>query len=159
MDGSELVRTSVEHASFSLERIFKSPPAKVFRAFADETEKMKWFDGGDGWTNERHEFDFRIGGKEYNSGRFHGGVAHNFSATYLDIVPEQRIVCVYEMYEDETRHSISLATFEFESLTGGGTRLTWTEQGAFLDGLDFNAQREEGTKWLLDSIVRMVDGA
>jgi len=156
--GQQLTRASVEHASFSMPREFRSSPGKVYNAFANEQQKMKWFDGGEGWKNERHEFDFRVGGHEYNRGRFHGGVAHNFSATYLDIVPEERIVFVYEMYADETRTSVSLTTLEFEPTASGGTLLVWTEQGAFLDGHDFNAQRGEGTKELMDNLVRSVDG-
>jgi hypothetical protein len=35
---------------------------------------------------------------------------------------------------------------------GGGTRLTYTEQGTFLDGHDTPAQREQGTRDLLDAL-------
>lgn len=159
MSSNELTRTSVSHADFTIERTFKSAPDKVFQAFADKSQKEIWF-GGDtpDWTNDRHDFDFRVGGKEYNSGRFHGGVSHIFSLTYYDIVPDQRLVYAYEMYLDEKRISVSLATIELEPLASGGTRLTLTEQGAFLDGLDFGAQREEGTQELMNALVRFVDG-
>jgi hypothetical protein len=47
--------------------------------------------------------------------------------------------------------SVSLATIEFEK-TGAGTRLTVTEQGAFLDGYDDAGSRERGTAALLDRL-------
>lgn len=66
-------------------------------------------------------------------------------------MPDQRIVYTYDMHLDETRISVSLATVEFEP-AGAGTRLVFTEQGAFLDGLDTPAQREQGTGELLDAL-------
>jgi hypothetical protein len=41
----------------------------------------------------------------------------------------------------------------------GGTRLVMTEQGAFLDGLDTNAQRAEGTAVLLDKLGEFLTGS
>ncbi len=49
------------------------------------------------------------------------------------------------------RISVSLATVEFDP-AGAGTRLTYTEQGAFLDGGDTGAIREHGTRELLDQL-------
>jgi uncharacterized protein YndB with AHSA1/START domain len=40
----------------------------------------------------------------------------------------------------------------------GGTRLLFTEQGAFFDGLDDPAQREHGTGWLLDRLGKVLAG-
>jgi len=159
MNSNTMTTSSVSHASFTIERTFKSPPQAVFSAFADLDKKQNWF-GGDSadWTKDRHDFDFRVGGKEYESARFHGEVAHTYEATYYDIVLNQRIVYAYEMHLDEKRISVSLATIELEPTTSGGTILTLTEQGAFLDGLDFAGPREEGTKGLMDGLVRYVDG-
>jgi hypothetical protein len=42
---------------------------------------------------------------------------------------------------------------------GDGTRLTYTEQGVHLDGLDTVEGREEGTRGLLDLLCSfLVDG-
>jgi len=46
---------------------------------------------------------------------------------------------------------MSLPAVEFMP-TGNGTRLIFTEQGAFLDGDDTAAQREQGTRDLLDAL-------
>jgi hypothetical protein len=42
-------------------------------------------------------------------------------------------------------------TVEFKP-SGKGTKLTLTEQDAFLDGYDNAAQREQGTQFLLDNL-------
>jgi hypothetical protein len=44
-----------------------------------------------------------------------------------------------------------LATVEFTP-EGGGTRLLFTEQGAFLDGHEAPARRDEGMGSLLDAL-------
>jgi hypothetical protein len=54
------------------------------------------------------------------------------------------------------RFSVSLATIEFVK-TGDGTALTWTEQGAYLDGIDgaqAPALRKGGTAEMLDGLTR-----
>ena len=45
-----------------------------------------------------------------------------------------------------------MATIEFEA-AGAGTKLTLTEQGVFLDGLDTPAPREHGTRELLEALA------
>ena len=62
------------------------------------------------------------------------------------------------MYADDTRISVTLATVQFHEGRDASTRLVLTEQGAFLDGHETAAQREEGTRSLLDSLAAMLDG-
>ena len=59
------------------------------------------------------------------------------------------------MHLDERRISVSLTTIEFFAVAGG-TRLVLTEQGAFLDGYDDIAGREEGTRIGLDNLDRQL---
>jgi uncharacterized protein YndB with AHSA1/START domain len=98
-----------------------------------------------------HELDFRVGGRERVSGGPKGGPVHLFEACYQDIVPNQRIISSYDMHLDDKRISVSLATVELEP-AGTGTRLIYTEQGAFLDGYDDAGSREHGTRGLLDKL-------
>jgi hypothetical protein len=55
------------------------------------------------------------------------------------------------MLIDETRISVSLQTLEFLP-KGKGTKLILTEQGVYLDGTDDPAERERGTRQLLDAL-------
>jgi hypothetical protein len=52
---------------------------------------------------------------------------------------------------------VSLTTIEFLG-DGEGTRMLFTEQGAFFDGPDAAAQREHGTGLLLDALGRFLAG-
>ena len=142
---------SVTHATFAIERTYDAAPARVFAAYADPAAKARWFVGPDDWDSSDHTLEFRVGGREHVSGGPKGGPVHTYDAVYQDIVPDERIVSTYEMHTDQTRISVSLATTEFKP-HGEGTRLVYTEQGAFLDGHVPPAQREHGMGSLLDAL-------
>jgi uncharacterized protein YndB with AHSA1/START domain len=95
--------------------------------------------------------ELRVGGRETSRGGPPGGPVHAFDARYQDIVPNERIIFSYDMHLDDTRISVSLATVELKP-AGRGTRLTFTEQGAFLDGFDDAGGWERGTVELLDAL-------
>jgi uncharacterized protein YndB with AHSA1/START domain len=138
---------SVVHATFAIERTYDASPTHVFGAWADPAAKASWF-GPKNLSHEHRELDFRVGGRERFAVDTPDGATYLFDSRYADIVPEQRIVHAYDMYRDETRISVSLATIEFKP-NGTGTKLIFTEQGAFLDGHDTPAEREHGTGELL----------
>jgi uncharacterized protein YndB with AHSA1/START domain len=148
---SDEIQRSAVHATFAIERDYPAPPARVFRAFADPKAKAQWFGGPEAWDQGERSMDFRVGGREVNVGGPPGGTTHRFEALYWDIVLNERIIYSYDLHLDERRISVSVTTIELKA-TATGTHLTFTEQGAFLDGWDFPEQREEGTRDLLDKL-------
>lgn len=151
-----MTQRSVNHATFVIERTYDATPARVFAAWADPKVKARWFAAPDDGT-DNHTFDFRVGGREYSSGKAPTGQNYKFDARYQDIVPDNRIVYIYDMHLDDVRISVSLAVIEFEP-AGKGTHMTVTEHGAYLDGLDTPAEREEGTNWLMDQLGACLRG-
>ena len=147
-----MTQRSVTHATFTVERHYQVPPRRVFAAWADPAAKARWFAGPEEFGGNSYESDFRVGGREVSRGGPKGGPVHTYSALYHDIVENERIVYSYDMHLDETRISVSLATVEFKS-EWQGTRLVFTEQGAFLDGNDAPAERERGTLELLAALA------
>jgi uncharacterized protein YndB with AHSA1/START domain len=144
---------TVRHATFVIERHFDTTPAQVFRAFADDAMRQRWFTTSNNWPIQEFQYDFRVGGSEH--GRFSpdGKTIILNDASYQDIVPNQRIVSAYTMTVNGKRISASLATMEFFA-EGRGTRMIYTEQGAFLDDLDQAKGREQGSAALFDSLAR-----
>src|SRR5688500_19208692 len=122
---------SATHNTFSIERAFDAPVARVFAAFADWEAKKIWFASPEGWIQDEAKMDFRVGGREVNKGGPKGGPIHSFEARYYDIVPNERIVYAYEMYMDDERISVSVATIERKG-TGAHTRLVVTAKCAYL---------------------------
>jgi uncharacterized protein YndB with AHSA1/START domain len=152
-----MTKRSTHHATFVIERTYAASPARVFNAWAEPDAKARWFVGPGGWKESGYELDFRVGGRERVAAGPPGGPVHTYEARYHDIVPGERVVSAYDMYLDDTRISVSLATVEFKP-AGAGTRLVYTEQGAFLDGHDIPAQREHGTRELLDNLEAALRG-
>ena len=142
---------STDHATFAIERVYSASPARVFAAWADPQAKRSWFGPTESSKGE-HSLDFGVGGSERLTVKAPDGSLYTFEASYRDIVEDVRIVYSYEMYRDETRISVSVATIEFEP-SGEQTRLTFTEQGVFLDGQDTPAEREHGTRPLLEALA------
>ena len=153
-----MTERTVRHDTFTIERTYPMSPAKVFAAWADPIAKRTWFVEGEGWDVERYEQDFRIGGSERSVFRFKGGPLISNDSTYLDIVPERRIIVSYTMAIEGKIMSASLATAEFEP-AGTGTRLILTEHDAHLDGIDTSGSRKDGCAGLLGQLGRYLEDA
>ncbi len=137
---------SVKHSTFTLERTYAVTPDVVFAAWADRDTKAKWFAEQD----EEYALDFRVGGEETVHGGDHSELVARSS--YHDIVPGERLVYTTALFDDQTLVTVSLTTVQLEPV-GEGTRLTLTEQGAFL-GPEQPQWREQGTSDWLDALGR-----
>jgi uncharacterized protein YndB with AHSA1/START domain len=145
---------SVTHASFTLERAYPAPPARVFAAWADPAVKARWFAGGTGEGD--YQLDFRVGGREVARGGPPGCPVMTFETFYREIVPQERIVYTSTMSSGDEVITISLTTVEFRP-ADDGTKLVLTEQGAFLDGREEAAWRENGTADQLKALAGVLE--
>jgi uncharacterized protein YndB with AHSA1/START domain len=143
--------TTTYHSTFTIERRYAAKPARAFAAWADLETKRRWFGCDDHHQVAEHTLDFRAGGRELWRG---GSPEHRNDTIYQDIVADRRIVYSYAMRIGGALMSISLVTVEFEP-AGTGTRMTFTEQAAFVDGHgpDAARDRERGTGEALDQLA------
>jgi uncharacterized protein YndB with AHSA1/START domain len=148
---------STEHATFVIERTYDAAPVRVFAAWADPVAKARWF-GPTASAHGGYELEFAVAGRERLEVAAPDGATYTYDATYHEIASDRRIVYAYTMDRDETRISASLATVELTP-AGAGTRLTFTEQAAYLDGADTPAQREHGTRELLEKLAGALSSA
>lgn len=138
------------HSGFTLTRDYSVPVKRAWSAFAEEDQKIAWFGDADLFVRREWAFDFRVGGRDVAEGAFHNGPVSRYEGTYTDIVPHVRIVTTYEMWLDGAHMSTSVASYEFVP-TDGGTRLTHTEHGVFLDRFWADGpHRESGSRGNLD---------
>jgi uncharacterized protein YndB with AHSA1/START domain len=147
-----MTQRTVVHDTIVTERNYDASPNRVFAAWRDPATKREWFAEGEGWRVEEYGLDFRVGGREHGLFRRAEGPDTRNETVYLDIVPDRRIVMAYTMAVDDAIISASLGTVEFETV-GAGTRLIYTEQGAFFDGTDGPSSREHGWRALLESLA------
>ena len=149
--------TRVDHGSFVIERTYPVSPERVFAGWSSRAAKDVWFGTGDDFLErvDAYTLDFRVGGSERLAGVLPGGRAFAYDAVYRDIVADARIIVAYDVAIDGRRTSVSLMTVDIQAVADG-TRLTLTEQGAFLDGLDSNDGRREGATDSLDQLARFL---
>ncbi len=153
-----MAEQSVVHSTFVIERSYAKPPEQVFAAFADPAKKRRWFAEGHGNEVEEFAMDFRVGGAERTSYRLgegtpFPGVSLTNEGSYLDIVPDRRLVTSSVMCLGTQRISASLVTLELLA-TAEGTDLICTHQGAFLEGADGPQMREAGWRRLLEHLSK-----
>jgi uncharacterized protein YndB with AHSA1/START domain len=141
----------VTHATFAIERRYTAAPARVFAAWSRAEAKLRWFFCNPDWPVADYALDFREGGFERVRTGPAGGPVHACDARYHEIVENARIVYAYEMRVGDRWLSVSLVTVEFQP-QGGGTRMLFTEQGAYFDGPEAAREREHGTAIGLDNL-------
>ncbi|MFC6880973.1 MULTISPECIES: SRPBCC domain-containing protein [Actinomadura] len=138
---------SVAHATFTLERFYRTPVARVFAAWADPAAKARWCGTGGG----ERRFDFRVGGVEVGRVNREDGTPLIFESRYQDIVENERILYSTTLSEGDALATVSLTTVEFLG-ADDGARLVLTEQGTYLEGREEPAWRERGTADWLDAL-------
>jgi len=112
---------------------------------------------GENHSVESHEMDFREGGKEKAQLRFNpglpvvGGLACTNETSYLDVVPNKRLVFASVMMIEGKSISASLCTIELLA-TEKGTDLLFTHQAAFFEGSDGPEMRKGGWEKLLTNL-------
>lgn len=135
---------SVIHDTFVIERVYPKEPSRVYSAWSNPQAKAAWFP-------KAQTFDFKVGGREINRGGPPGGAIYTYDALFQEIAEDERIVYTYSMDQGDTRISVSVVSVQFKAVDNG-TRLIYTEHGAFIDGYDTPSMREHGTNKLLDKL-------
>ncbi|MGV3729682.1 MAG: SRPBCC family protein [Sphingopyxis sp.] len=149
---------AITNAMFTIERVLSASPARVFAAYASLEAKSAWFKAPSDIETLNRDLDFRVGGKERFHARWPGGLVTDFQATYHDIVENERIILVYDLFHNGDKLSVSLLTLELRA-EGDKTRLIHTEQGSYLSGGDEAVKgREHGTTWHIDNLVALIEG-
>jgi uncharacterized protein YndB with AHSA1/START domain len=75
-----------------LHRVLRAPADRVYQAFVDGDAMARWLPPH-GFLGKVHEIDAKVGGGYRMSfTNFGTGSAHSFSAKYVELVPNERIV-------------------------------------------------------------------
>lgn len=130
----------------AIERIIDAPRERVWKAWVEPAQLMRWFHASDGWHTPSADVDVRPGGEFHIGFRSPDGAqGFDFAGTYAEVAPPERLVMVI----GDGRP----VTVTFEDL-GGKTRLTI---GLTLESVNGEAQQREGwTAMLVNLGVHLV---
>ena len=149
--------TAILHASFTLERIYLAPVAKVFAALADPKARERW---GAPSPDEALVFetaDFRVGGTEISRCGPKDNLMFRVETHYLAITPDRHIIFSESVSGPDGPLSASLLTFEL-LLTDGGTRLHVTGQVASFAGDGMIRGNQNGLAAALKNLESELEG-
>jgi uncharacterized protein YndB with AHSA1/START domain len=113
--------------SLTMKRRLNATPAEVFQAWTDPKLLMRWF-GPENVETMEVQVDPRLGGSYRVVMLEDTGERHEVSGTYLDFVPDQRLVLSWSWVTTPERVSRVTVTFKGD---GEGTILTLLHEKLF----------------------------
>lgn len=148
-----MANQDVRHATFVFERTVNAPVERVFAALANPVERAAWGVPSEKAALVYERADFRETGQDV----FRCGPKHDPQyrgvTTYLDIVPNARIVSTELVETSERKLLATMSTTTLES-RDGGTHITVTIQATSLAGEDMIKGVKNGTGSSLDNLVK-----
>src|SRR6267378_2175327 len=117
---------SAPRAPLRVERSFRAPPTRVFRAWTDPVQLACWADPEPG--DAVPEVDLRIGGRYEIAMRRPDGVVHRVVGTYREIDPPRRLVYTWR-WATIPAFPETVVTVEFRARADGGTDLVLVHEG------------------------------
>ena len=110
-----------------LHRVLRAPADRVYKAFVDADAMARWLPPH-GFLGKVHEIDAQVGGGYRMSfTNFGTGSAHSFSAKYVELVPNQRIVHT-DRFDDPNLPGEMNVTITFRPVLCG-TELSIVQEG------------------------------
>lgn len=110
-----------------LHRVLRTSPANLYKAFIDADAMCKWLPPH-GFTGKIHEINPSVGGGYHMSfTNFSNGFSHSFRATYLELVPGEKIRHT-DKFDDPHLPGEMLVTITFKQVSCG-TELNITQEG------------------------------
>ncbi len=114
---------TIEERSITVSRVIEAPPERVYDAFLDPDDLAAWLPPT-GFSAEVHTFEPEVGGTfritftgETEEFAEYG---HSFGGTYLELVPEKRIVYTEEFETDDPSMAGEMrTTITFEAVHDG----------------------------------------
>jgi uncharacterized protein YndB with AHSA1/START domain len=91
--------------SLTLKRRLNAPAAKVYAAWTDPTQILRWF-GPDAGQVTRADLDVRVGGRYDISFRTESGEEHNVGGVYREVVKNEKLQFTWAWRSTPERESL-----------------------------------------------------
>ncbi|MGI9494146.1 MAG: SRPBCC family protein [Geminicoccaceae bacterium] len=107
-------------------RHFEAPRERVFRAFADPQQLVKWW-GPEGMHVVDHDIDVRVGGAWRTTIRNQAGDDHTMSGVYREISAPHRLAFTWAWEREGERGHETIVTIDLAE-DGDGTELNFVQE-------------------------------
>lgn len=145
-------KTGSQDTILVITRAYDAPRARVFRAFTDPAELMKWYAPVEGWIVSAASVDLRAGGGFHLEFGPPGGDPIIEDAEYIEVVPDERLV--YRLgLRGRTTSEDTHVTITFAD-AGGGTEIVITETG--YSSQEIRDMHIGGLSFMLDRLATVV---
>ena len=143
----------------TLTREIAAPRKLVFAAWTDEANLKQWW-GPAGFDNPVCRVDARVGGKMDIHMRGPDGTVYPMTATFTEIVPEEKIAFTSGALDDKGGILFEILNTVTFADAGGKTRLTLTARvlSARSEGTHHIGGMEQGWSGSLDKLVIYTEG-
>jgi uncharacterized protein YndB with AHSA1/START domain len=115
--------------SITLKRHIKAPPAKVYAAWTQAEQLVRWFGPHETLVDTvKATLDVRVGGKYRASFTTDDGEHHEVGGVYREVIPGRRLQFTWAWHTTPERESLVTITMEPD---GAGTMLTLLHEQLF----------------------------
>lgn len=136
--------------SLTLKRRLNAPAEKVYAAWTDPAQLVKWF-GPDSGSVLKAETDVRVGGRYEIEFHTEDGEKHNVSGVYREVEPNSRLQFTWRWITMPERESLVTVTIKRD---GGGAILTLHHEQFFDEPA--RDRHEMGWTGCLDKLERLL---
>jgi len=137
--------------SLTLKRRIAAPPTKVYAAWTDPQQIMRWF-GPAGAEMISAEVDARVGGRYRMRFRTPDGEEHDVSGTYREVVPDEKLAFTWMWRTLPDRASFVTITIKPD---GDGTLLTLLHEQFFDEAA--RDRHRDGWSGTLEKLARLLE--
>lgn len=137
--------------SLTIRRRLNATAAKVYAAWTQPAQLMRWMQPLDN-TCIHAEADVRVGGRFRVILRGANGEEHDVSGTYLEVVPEEKLVFTWAWRSTPERESLVTVTLRAD---GPATELTLMHERFFDEAA--RDSHNEGWTSSIDQLVALFD--
>jgi len=149
--------TMVQGDTLVLRRVFNASPERVYRAWTDPEQLIRWFSSNTRWRTPLVDVVPVQGGRHHIDMRHSDGDVFKLRGKYLEVIPNEKIVFTWVWLDDPMGTDAdpeSIVTVEFREVPGG-TELTLTHEK--LRNTDQQAQTSEGWEGCLTMLEGYLD--
>lgn len=151
-----MIAISTDHGTLVVEQMLNVPVSRVYSAFADPKERVRWGAPSDTAAFIYDAADFRVGGMDLIRCGAKDDPRYRVEVRYINIVDERRVVWTETIRDPDKLLATNITTLEFIP-QGQRTQLKVTVQVTSFAGVGTIQNTKAGHEGSLASMARYLE--